>query len=39
MKNGEKMNELDEVEQETRMFCKILRHDEDRVQLQDLLTA
>ena len=34
-----KMNELDEVEQETRMFCKILRHDEDRVQLQDLLTA
>ena len=34
-----KMNELDEVEQETRMFCKILRHDEDRVQLQDLLTS
>ena len=34
-----KMNQLDEVEQETRMFCKILRHDEDRVQLQDLLNA
>ena len=34
-----KMNQLDEVEKETRMFCKILRHDEDRVQLQDLLNA
>ena len=32
-----KMNQMDEIEQETRMFCKILRHDEDRVQLQDLL--
>lgn len=34
-----KMNQMDEIEQETRMFCKILRHDEDRVQLQDLLNA
>ena len=34
-----KMNQLDELEQETRMFCKILRHDEDRVQLQDLLES
>lgn len=34
-----KINQLDEVEKETRMFCKILRHDEDKVQLQDLLNA
>lgn len=34
-----KMNQMDELEQETRMFCKILRHDEDRVQLKDLLDA
>ena len=34
-----KMNQMDDLEKETRMFCKILRHDEDKVQLKDLLDA
>tara|TARA_B100000795_G_C22757952_1_gene422330 strand:- start:190 stop:651 length:462 start_codon:yes stop_codon:yes gene_type:complete len=32
-----KMDEMNDIEKETRMFCKILRHDEDKVQLKDLL--
>ena len=32
-----KMNELSDVEEETRMFCKILRHDEDKQQMKNLL--
>jgi|UniRef100_A0A6C0J8G3 hypothetical protein len=34
-----KMDEMSELETETRMFCKILRHSEDKVQLQDLLSS
>lgn len=34
-----KMEEISDLEKETRMFCKLLRHDEDRVQMQDLLNS
>ena len=34
-----KMDEMSELETETRMFCKILRQDEDKVQLHDLLSS
>tara|TARA_B100000674_G_C37596387_1_gene803227 strand:+ start:26 stop:499 length:474 start_codon:yes stop_codon:yes gene_type:complete len=36
---NKKMDEMTEMEKETRMFCKLLRHDEDREQLQDLLDS
>ena len=32
-----KIDEMNDIEKETRMFCKILRQDEDKVQLKDLL--
>ena len=32
-----KMKEMGDLEEETRMFCKILRQDQDKVQIQDLL--
>lgn len=34
-----KMEEISDLEKETRMFCKLLRHDEDRAQMQDLLNS
>lgn len=34
-----KMKEMSDLEEETRMFCKILRHDQDKEQLNDLLNA
>ena len=34
-----KLEEISDLEKETRMFCKLLRHDEDRVQMQDLLNS
>jgi len=36
---NKKMDEMTEMEKETRMFCKLLRHDEDREQLKDLLDS
>lgn len=36
---SKKMDEMTETEKETRMFCKLLRHDEDREQLKDLLES
>lgn len=36
---NKKMDDMTEMEEETRMFCKLLRHDEDRVQLQELLNS
>lgn len=34
-----KMKEMSDLEEETRMFCKILRHDQDKEQLDDLINA